>query len=88
MADQPTGTPDYDALAAIEDPVECARRITRLARERGNLPSALADLRKQRLAQARVRDGRRVSWLADKIGLRVSGVSRLTAGLVGIEATA
>jgi hypothetical protein len=74
--------PDFDAYAAIEDPVECARRLTQLARDRGNLKPRFAALRKQRLAEARIRDGRKVSWLADKVGLKQSGVSRLTSALI------
>jgi hypothetical protein len=69
---------EYAALAAIDDPVECARRITQIARTRGNLPASLARLRVQRLHEARTRDGRKVSWLAKQIGLGASGISRLT----------
>lgn len=73
---------DYDALAAIADPVECARRITLLARGRGNLPAAIARLRKVRLIEARIEHGRKVDWLAAKVGLGASGISRLTSPLI------
>ncbi len=72
--------PDEDlaVLAAITDPVECAARITAIARRRGNLPAPLARLRADRLRQARLEDGRKVTWLALKVGLGISGISRLT----------
>lgn len=66
------------ALAAIDDPVECARQITLIARTRGNLPRPLAQLRAKRLREARTQDGRKVGWLAAKVGLVPSGISRLT----------
>lgn len=69
---------DLAVLAAITDPVECAARITAIARRRGNLPAPYARLRAERLRQARLEDGRKVTWLASKIGLGVSGISRLT----------
>jgi hypothetical protein len=70
---------EYLALVAINDPVECARQITTIARTRGNLDPRLAQLRKDRLRQARVRDGRRADWLAAAVGLGTSGISRLAA---------
>jgi hypothetical protein len=70
---------EYLALVAIDDPVECARRITVIARTRGNLDPRLAQLRKTRLREARIRDGRRVDWLAAAIGLGASGISRLAS---------
>lgn len=70
---------EYAALAAIDDPVECARQITRIARTRGNLDPRLAQLRRERLRTARIRDGRRVDWLAAAIGLGASGISRLAS---------
>lgn len=70
---------EYLALAAIADPVECARRITVIARTRGNLDARLAQLRKERLREARIRDGRRADWLAAAIGLGASGISRLAS---------
>ncbi len=71
---------DFAALAAIadRDPVEAARLITVKARAKGNLSPDEARLRKTCLHRARVADGRRVSWLADKVGIAVSGISRLT----------
>lgn len=70
---------EYLALVAIADPVECSRQITVIARTRGNLDPRLAQLRKTRLREARVRDGRRVDWLATAIGLGASGISRLAS---------
>lgn len=70
---------EYLALVAIDDPVECARRITAIARTRGNLDPRLAQLRKERLREARIRDGRRVDWLAAAVGLGASGISRLAS---------
>ncbi len=70
---------EYLALVAIADPVECARRITVIARTRGNLDPRLAQLRKQRLREARIRDGRRADWLAAAVGLGASGISRLAS---------
>lgn len=69
---------EYAALAAIPDPVECARQITVIARTRGNLPRTLAELRARRLREARTVDGRKVGWLAERVGLVPSGISRLT----------
>jgi hypothetical protein len=77
---------EYLALVAIDDPVECARRITVIARTRGNLDPRLAQLRKERLREARIRDGRRVDWLAAAVGLGASGISRL-AGIKHSQAT-
>lgn len=73
-------TLDYDALAAIadRDPVEAARLITATSRSRGNLSPALAKLRKDCLRRARHDDGRKVNWLAARVGLAMSGISRLT----------
>lgn len=71
---------EYLTLVAIADPVECARQITAIARTRGNLDPRLAQLRKDRLREARTRDGRRVDWLAAAIGLGASGISRLAGG--------
>lgn len=76
VADKDT---EYLALVAIVDPVECARQITVIARTRGNLDPRLAQLRKERLREARVRDGRRVDWLAAAVGLGASGISRLAS---------
>ncbi len=79
---QPPSDDVYTALVALDDPVECARRITEMSRRRGNLPPRFARLRTQRLLQARTRDGRKVAWLALMVGLRPSGISRLTARAV------
>lgn len=72
---------DYDTAEAIagRDPVEAARLITAVARRRGNLSPDLAQLRKDCLRTARTRDGRKVNWLADKVGLAMAGISRLTS---------
>jgi hypothetical protein len=81
VTNQPAGQmPDFATLAAIadRDPVEAARLITLKARIRGNLPPGESDLRKKCLDRARTIDGRKVSWLADKVGIAVSGISRLT----------
>lgn len=90
MADQAgTQTPGYDELAVIadRDPVEAARLITAMSRRRGNLPKPYADLRKDCLQRARIVDGRKVNWLAGKVGLAMSGISRLTRP-TGTEAPA
>lgn len=83
MSPQADGTADLDyataAAIAGRDPVEAARLITVVARRRGNLPGDLATLRKDCLRRARTVDGRKVSWLADKVGLAMAGVSRLTS---------
>lgn len=71
---------DFATLAAIadRDPVEAARLITAKAKAKGNLTSDEARLRRTCLHRARVTDGRRVSWLAERVGIAMSGISRLT----------
>lgn len=81
MSDQAdVQTLDIAALAAIadRDPVECARLITAKARAKGNLSTDEAKLRRECLRKARRDDGRRVEWLAAKVGIAMSGISRLT----------
>jgi hypothetical protein len=69
---------DLAVLLAITDPVECARLLTQLSKKRGNLSPDESRLRRLRITQARYRDGRKVLWLATKVGLAQSGISRLT----------
>lgn len=81
MSDQAdVQTLDIANLSAIadRDPVECARLITVRARLRGNLPTDESDLRKECLKRARKEDGRKVNWLAARVGVAMSGISRLT----------
>lgn len=76
---------NLDDYAQIADPVECAKRITQLARSRGNLPAPLAHLRVRRLLEARYQDGRCPNWLSRKVGLGLSGIYRLTSSPVQPE---
>lgn len=72
----------YNAFTAIADHVERSRAITAWGRRRGNLPKPIAELRTESLRAARGTrddDGRKVVWLALKVGLSASRVSRLTA---------
>ncbi len=73
-------TLDYATLATIadRDPVEAARLITVKAKANGNLSPEDAKLRRTCLHRARVKDGRKVSWLAAQVGIAMSGISRLT----------
>jgi hypothetical protein len=73
-------TLDFATLVAIadRDPVEAARLITAKAKAKGNLTSDEARLRRTCLHRARITDGRKVSWLADRVGIAMSGISRLT----------
>lgn len=81
--------PTFEEVKAIadRDPVEAARLITIVAKRRCNLPTAWADLRKDCLRRARDEDGRKVSWLAAKVGLAMAGISRLTTVKTTAEAT-
>ncbi len=83
-------TLDYATLAAIadRDPVEAARLITAKAKAKGNLPSDEAKLRRTCLRQARINDGRKVSWLASRVGLAMSGISRLTKPAIATDEVA
>jgi transposase-like protein len=73
MAD---GLPDIDTVAAIEHPVERAKRICEVARQFGTLPAALARLRIEAFREA-LADGRKVVWVATRCGITPSRVSRL-----------
>jgi hypothetical protein len=73
LADAPT-TAD---VAAVICPVDRARLLTRLARQCGTLPTALARLRRAALLEARVDHG--VVRLAAKVGLSPARISQITA---------
>ncbi len=64
------------ALAAASRPVDRAAVITAIADRLRTLPPDLAIMRSRDLA-AEVADGRKVAWLAKKIGRTPSFVSRL-----------
>ncbi len=70
----------YQRFAAITDPVERAAAITAWGMPRGNLPPAFADLRADaiRAARGNIReDGRKIVWLALKVGVSASRISRI-----------
>jgi hypothetical protein len=64
------------ALAAAVRPVDRAAILTAIAKRHGTLDRDLADMRSRALA-AEVAEGRKVVWLAAKLGRSPSLVSKL-----------
>jgi len=69
--------PNAEELAAIECPVDRARRVSAVARQYGTLPGYLAELRRAALIRAR-QAGHTISYLACEIGLSKGRISQLT----------
>ncbi len=66
-----------DELTAITCPVDRAVEVSRLAGQFGNLPPALAKVRRDALQEARD-TGRKVGWLADQVRLTPGRIYQLT----------
>ena len=69
--------PDLADIEGIVSPVERARVLTTLSRRFGTLPTPYAKARDRALAQARDDEGRRVVWIAERVGLTPSRISQL-----------
>lgn len=72
----------YEKFAAITDPIEQAAAITAWGRPRGNLRQPFTGLRIQAVDKARAdaeRDGRKLKWVARRVGFDLSRLSRLSS---------
>lgn len=78
--------PDLAVLAAVPHPVDRARLVGEVARRFGTLPGPFAKLRAAALTEARA-DGRTATWIAERVGLTPSRVSRLIKLAAGQEPT-
>lgn len=81
----------YAAFVRIDDDAERAAAITAWGRRRGNLRKPFADLRVDALVKARKtaeQEGRKLTWLASRVGFDPSRLSRLTPKTAPEGATA
>ncbi len=90
MTDTARDTSD-EGIAAIADPVERARALHALAKDRGNLTPALARIYCATLAELRGDNERKQTWIARRLGVSrqaVSKVLRRHSAVLAEEATA